>query len=138
MSTTPEIAALNRARDHWNAGDLDGYLKLYRDDVVLHGYAGVDPGFAAVKSFYQAFWTAFAGSRLVFLDCWSSADKVTCRFEVHGTHNGNFQGMPATGRDFVLPGITILRFVGEHCVERWSQADFLGLLQQLGAIPGPG
>jgi hypothetical protein len=36
-----------------------------------------------------------------------------------------------------LPGITILRFAGGRCVERWSQADFLYLLQQLGAFPAP-
>lgn len=61
-----------------------------------------------------------------------------CRFVVTGKHTGPFQGMPPTGKEFTLPGITILRFSGERCVERWSQADFLGLLQQLGALPALG
>jgi predicted ester cyclase len=47
-------------------------------------------------------------------------------------------GVPATGRDIALPGTTILRFEGSRAVERWSQADMLGLLVQLGAIPPPG
>jgi hypothetical protein len=37
-----------------------------------------------------------------------------------------------------MPGITILRFDAGRCVERWSQADFLGLLGQLGVLPGGG
>ena len=71
-----------------------------------------------------------------FEDVFATDDKVTCRFVVQGKHSGNFQGMPPTDRSFSLPGITILKFVGEQCVERWSQADFLSLLQQLGAMPG--
>jgi predicted ester cyclase len=135
MDTHPGITALTRAQERWNAGDLNGYLALYRSDVKVFGYAGVEPGFENLKRFYEGFWAAFPGSRLVFEDVFTSADKVTCRFIAHGKHTGNFQGMPPTQREFSLPGITILRFVGNQCVERWSQADFLSLLQQLGAIP---
>ena len=52
-----------------------------------------------------------------------------------GVHGGEFMGVPATGRPYELNGITILRFDGAQVVERWSSADFLGLLTQLGAIP---
>lgn len=129
------VALLSRARERWNAGDLDGYLELYRDDTVLHGYAGVEPGLESIKNFYVGFTSAFPGSQLVFEDVFASGDKVTCRFVVKGKHTGPFQGMPATGRSFELPGITILRFEGGKCVERWSQANFFSLLQQLGAFP---
>jgi predicted ester cyclase len=44
-------------------------------------------------------------------------------------------GIPATGRRVSVNGITILRFADGRCVERWSQTDFLGMLQQLGALP---
>ena len=37
-----------------------------------------------------------------------------------------------------LPGITILQFQDGKCVERWSNADMLGLLIQVGAVPPPG
>ena len=43
----------------------------------------------------------------------------------------------ATGVTIALPGITVLRFVGERCVERWSCADMLGVLVQIGAVPTP-
>ena len=133
--STIGIDALGRARDRWNAGDLDGYLTLYDSDAVLHGYIGVEPGLPSIRKFYQEFMTAFPGAQLVFEDLFASGDRVVCRFVVQGRHSGPFQGMPPTDKEFQMTGITILRFEGEKCVERWSQADFLGLLQQLGALP---
>jgi hypothetical protein len=51
---------------------------------------------------------------------------------------GTVRGLPPTGKRVTLPGITTLRFAGGRCVGRWSQSDFLGLLQQLGATPSGG
>lgn len=127
--------AVKRARDCWNRGDLSGYMQLYDPDVELHGYAGVERGLENVQRFYEEFWKAFPGSQLVFEDIISSEDKVVCRFVIEATHAGTFQGLPATGKKIAMPGLTILRFAEGKCVERWSQADALGLLVQLGALP---
>ena len=48
-----------------------------------------------------------------------------------------FMGVPASGTAIALPGITILRFHSDRVVERFSQADMLGLLIQVGAVPAP-
>jgi steroid delta-isomerase-like uncharacterized protein len=136
MSVQQNEAALAAAREDWNAGDLDGYLRLYAPEAVVHGYAGVESGIAGIRQFYEAFWAGFPGSQLVFEDVFSVEDRVACRFVVRATHAGTFQGIPATGTRVEVPGITILRFAGGRCVERWSQADFLGLLGQLGVLPG--
>lgn len=130
-------ASLERAIENWNEGNLAGYLELYDPGVVLHGYQGVEPGLEGVRRFYEAFWAAFPGSRITLEDVVSEGDKVACRFTLRATHGGEFNGIPATGREVSLPGITVLRFAGGKCVERWSQADFLGLMQQLGVIPAP-
>lgn len=135
MATDTNVRALEQARDRWNVGDLSGYLELYDPGIVLHGYAGVEPGIASVRGFYEGFHAAFPGSQLVFDDLLAVDDKVVCRFTLRGTHDGPFQGLPPTGRPVALAGITILRFVNGLCVERWSQADFFGLLIQLGALP---
>jgi predicted ester cyclase len=64
-------------------------------------------------------------------------DVLTWRFRFSGTHTGTFQGLPPSGRSFSIPGITILRFGAHRCVERWSVANFLGMMIQIGAIPAP-
>ena len=43
-------------------------------------------------------------------------------------------GVPASGTAITLPGITILHFRSGRVIERFSQADMLGLLR---AVPAP-
>ena len=131
------VAVVERAAQRWNAGDLDGYLEMYDQAAVLHGYPGVEPGFESIRTFYRAFFASFPASRLTFDEVIAHDDRIVVRFTLNGTHGGDFQGIPPTGRAITIPGITILRFAGGRCVERWSQADFLGLLGQLGAFPPP-
>lgn len=126
--------ALQHALESWNHGDLAQYLRLYSDDVVLHGYAGLEPGRANVRRFYEAWWQAFPASQLMVQDLIATDDKVACRFLIEGEHTGPFQGVPPSGRHISVSGFTILRFVDGQCVERWSLVDSLGLLTQIGAL----
>ena len=48
-----------------------------------------------------------------------------------------YESWNAGGTAIALPGITILHFRGDRVVERFSQADMLGLLIQVGAVPAP-
>jgi steroid delta-isomerase-like uncharacterized protein len=136
MNEEKNLSVLNQAIE--NFSDLENrenYFELYDANIVLHGYAGVEPGLASVKQFYQALWIAFPDSRLTIEDMFAKGDKVVCRFTMSATHQGEFMNVPATGKSINLPGITILRFVEGKCVERWSQANFLSVLQQIGALP---
>ena len=134
--TSPQDA-LAAALASWNAGDLDGYLALYDPSIRLHGYAPEPMSKDEVRGFYEAMFRAFDGPQLEFHEVlWDGAACAT-RFTMTGRHVGEFMGVPATGAEIVLPGITMLRFEGSRVVERFSQADMLGLLVQLGAVPAP-
>jgi len=136
MPEEQNIAVLEQARSAWNSGDLAGYLRVYAPEAAaLEGDPPSEE--APVRAFYQAFFDAFPGSQLIFEDVFAAGDKVVCRFIIYGAHGEPFQGIPATGKDVALPGITILRFEDGVCVERWSQVDFLGLLTQLGVLGSP-
>lgn len=125
---------LERAIASWNRGNLEQYLRLYSDDVVLHGYAGVEPGIANVRRFYEAWWKAFPASQLILEDAVVAGDRMACRFQITGIHGGPFQGIPPSGRPISVSGFTILNFSDGRCVERWSLIDSLGLLTQIGAL----
>jgi predicted ester cyclase len=135
MATAQE--ALTSAVDSWNAGDLDGYLKLYRDDIRLHGYSPEPMGKEEVRGFYEATFAGFGSPQLDFHEVLWDGDACTIRFTMTGRHVGEFLGVPATNTDVALPGITILHFEGDQVVERFSQADMLGFMVQVGAVPAP-
>ena len=126
--------ALERAIASWNRGDLSQYLRLYSDDIVVHGYANLGAGIANVRRFYEAWWEAFPASQLILEDVIAAGDRVACRFRITGAHGGPFQGIPPSGRPVSVSGFTILRFAAGVCVERWSLVDSLGLLTQIGAV----
>lgn len=131
-------AALAAAKTAWDAGDLDGYLEIYDDRIQLHLASDPPLDKDGVRAFYEGIWAAFGPAPpLEFHEVLWTGDTATVRFTMGGTHNGDFNGIPATGRTIALPGITTVRFDGDKIVERHSQADMLGLLVQLGAVPAP-
>ena len=61
----------------------------------------------------------------------------TERRRLQGTHRGEFQGIPPTGKQVTISAIGILRITSGRIAETWLNADFLGLMQQLGVVPAP-
>jgi predicted ester cyclase len=113
------------------------YFDLYSDDIVLHGYAGVDPGIESVKRYYQAFWSAFPDARVTVEDKVEQGDKMALRFLITGTHQGPILNVAPAGTPVSFAGMTILQFNSGKCVERWSITDSISLLVQLGVDPTP-
>jgi predicted ester cyclase len=135
MSPSANRRALEAALEHFNRpATRERYFELYDPGCTLHGYPGVEPGFASIEKFYREFWTAFPDARITLDDVVESGDKIACRFTCRGTHRGSFLGAPASGKPIEFGGLSILEFRAGRCVERWSQADFLTVLVQIGAI----
>ena len=80
---------------------------------------------------------AFPGSTLTIDEEISDGDRMALRFTQSGVHQGVFMGFPATGKTFSMVGQTILHFRDGKIVERWSTADMLSLLNQIGALQPP-
>jgi steroid delta-isomerase-like uncharacterized protein len=65
-------------------------------------------------------------------------DKVVTSGVFTGTHLGDFQGLPATGRSISIAVMHIDRISDGRVVEHWGQGDQAGMMQQLGIVPIPG
>lgn len=128
-------AAVKKAIDGFNnQSDRTGYFGLYDDNVILHGFPpGLPPGIAGLKAFYGGLWQAFPDCQLELSNVVTQGDRVATMYNFRATHKDEFMGVPATGKRVDVTGITILRFVGAKCVERWNVVDMLSLLQQIGA-----
>jgi predicted ester cyclase len=60
---------------------------------------------------------------------------VATRWTARGTHRGDFNGIPPTGRESTVTGITIDRVSNGQITESWTNWDTFGLLKQLGVVP---
>ena len=137
MTVEEMTQRLDEAIAAWNRGDLDAYLTLYDDSVRLHGYGPSPLDKAAVHGFYAGIFAGLPGSQIELVDVFGDGDRLVARFVQRGRHDGSLMGVPPTGRDVELNGITVMAFRGGRVVERWSVADMLGLLVQIGAVPAP-
>jgi steroid delta-isomerase-like uncharacterized protein len=92
---------------------------------------------AAWVGFLQGFAVAFPDAQIAIEGSVSEGDLVASRWTITGTHRGEFQGVLATGRQIVMPGVDFSRVVDGKIAEHWSQFDVVGVMQQLGAMPPP-
>ena len=88
-----------------------------------------------VKQFVSVVLQAFPDLHYTVEDLVAEGDKIVARLTLSGTQQGAFMGIPATGKHATISDIEIFRITNGKAVECWVQVDFLGLLQQLGAIP---
>ena len=87
--------------------------------------------------FMQAFTAAFPDAQITVEEDISEGSIVASRWTITGTHQGEFQGVPASGRRISVTGVDFSRVVDGRIAEHWAQFDLMALLQQIGAIPGP-
>jgi predicted ester cyclase len=64
-------------------------------------------------------------------------DRVVAYWSLEGTHHGELFGVPATGRPISATVVGLLRFDDGKLAEYRAMADFLPIMQQIGALPAP-
>ena len=139
MSIEENKALVRRFWEEWSKGNLGIVDELEASNCVSHG-PGVREirGPEGLKQLLATVLTALPDYHVTVEDMVAEGDKVVARLTETGTHQGDFQGIPPTGKWCTVSSINISRIVGGKIVETWSEADMLGLMQQLGVIPTPG
>ena len=137
MAQSENVAAIENAVAQMNAGNVDGYLELYADDLTVYGYPPGVEGKAGVTEFYRSFRKAIGDFELTIEDVISDGDKVAGRYRIRGKHADELMGVPASGNDIDVEGQSFFRFEDGRVVERWQSLDAVTLLTQIGALPAP-
>ena len=126
------------AEEVFSAGNVDVVDELVAENFVNHDPGAppdLPPGREGLKVLARFYKSAFPDAAVKVEDQIAEGDRVVTRYTARGTHQGEFAGMPATGKQVTGTGITIDRIEGGKIVESWNEFNQLGLLQQLGAIP---
>jgi len=129
--------SLRRLYELVNAGDVDGFGEMLADDFIEHEETpGLAPTKDGVMQFFRMYIAAFPDLRFTAEDVLVSGDKVVARARATGTHQGEFMGIPPTGKSVDVQLIDIIRFSDDGLArEHWGVFDAMTMMQQLGVIP---
>ena len=112
------------------------------DEIVAEDFVELDPlpgqrqGREGLKEVIGMLRAAFPDMHWVVEEMIAEGEKVVTRFTWTGTQQGTFMGMPATGRSVAVKGVVIDRIIGGMMTDSRILMDTMGMMQQLGAIPG--
>ncbi len=145
MSIEENKALARRLIEVYNRGNLTEILaavdELYAPDFVLHDPNLPFPGGIGSREDFKQFGTGFLAAlpgQYTIEDLVAEGEKVVLRYTYRGTHQGQWRGLPPTGKAVTFTGTVTYRIVNGKVVEAWQNADNLSVLQQLGLIPAQG
>jgi steroid delta-isomerase-like uncharacterized protein len=146
QSTSDQTTGNKEVSRRWievfNERDTAAQADVLGPDYVAHAPVSLEPApldSEAWERFLAGFVEGFPDLQLTVEDAVGEGDLVAQRVHFAGTHTGEFQGLPPTGRTVEFSGLELNRFVDGRVAEHWFQLDALSLLQQLGlvVVPGP-
>lgn len=116
-----------------NAGDLGRLLAVVAPDILIH-YAEMPEPLQGRETWQQGFELmkrAFPDLQGEIDDIVAARDKVALRLTLRGSHQGEFQGIPATGRAIRYVSHEFYRVADGLIAEEWICSDMVSLFRQL-------
>jgi steroid delta-isomerase-like uncharacterized protein len=110
--------------------------ELLADHFVAHTWPSTGDGKGDLKRAIERVSMGLADSRFTIEDMIAEGDRVAVRVTARATQVGEFMGLPPSGKTYAIGEIHIFRIQDGKVTEHWHQFDQLGLLRQLGAMPG--
>ena len=133
QNTTEEIKVIARRYvDVWNQHDPAALDTVFAATAVRHDPA---TGIESIRAIMQSLLTAFPDLLLTIDQELADEDCAILRWTATGTHNGDFQGIPPTGKPINVKGTSVYQCADGKMIAEHSIWDALGMLKQLGVIP---
>lgn len=122
-----------------DTGDWSAADEILTDDVVMHHPSSPEPvrGRDQVQEFLGQFRAGMPDLRLRVEDLAEGDEAVAVRWSARGTHEADLFGIPPTGRELRIHGISFFRFEDGRIAEDWIEENTFDVLQQLGVVPVP-
>ena len=140
MSKEDNLAATETFGKAANTGRFELFNEVVAPNCVDHDPApGQQAGPEGFRQFFTELRCAFPDLAIEVDHLVADDENVAFAYTMSGTQQGDFMGVPATGKKVSARGLQIGRFENGQLVERWGSSDELGILKQLGvdlAVPG--
>jgi len=120
----------------WNGADMKALEELTSTGFTyrLGGQPGRDR--SDLGAFVQLIHGAFPDWRVEVVAIIAEGNQVAVRWDGSVTHEGDFRGIPATGKRIRVSGINMYRIEDGKIAAEWEQMDSIGMLQQMGVVGG--
>lgn len=139
MSTDNKTVIRTFIEEVINQGRLERTDEFVIEDFVeLDPFPGQAPGREGLKAVILQMRSAFPDIHWAVDEMVAEGNKLVTRFTWTGTHQGEFLGVPATGRSVSIKGIVVDGLEGGKMVDSRMLLDVLGMMMQLGMTLGPG
>ena len=126
---------IQRFDNMFNIPDLSIADELFAPHFIAHFPLTPRMNLSNFKNFMQGFYAAFPDFRQEVHDSILTNARLVLRVTYYGTHQGDFMGIPATGREVTMHGISIFQIENGLIVENWTEIDVFGVVQQISAVP---
>jgi len=137
MTETNLETARRYAAEVWEADqpfDADVLRTFLSPRLVRHMSAIAEPlDMEGQVARLQGIKAAFPDVRITPRDFIADGDRVVARALFHGTHRGEFFGIPGTGAEVTVHLVDVMRFEDGKIVEQWGGPDVHDMLRQIGA-----
>lgn len=103
------------------------------DFEMIKGVAQPAPrGIDGTKELISSMRTSFPDLSATVDEQIAEGDKVVSLVTMSGTHEGEFMGIPATGKSFSIPGVSIWEVRGGRLISEQVNWDAMEMMKQLG------
>jgi steroid delta-isomerase-like uncharacterized protein len=138
---TSTKATFRRFVDVLNAGDpeliWEAIDELVEPDALIRTPLPIEAtGAQLAKEVFARLLRAYPDLHITIEDLIEEGDRVVSRNTVTGTHQGEYMGIPPTGKSVTYNEVIIARFAEGRIAETWGVVDVLAQMRQLGASPG--
>jgi steroid delta-isomerase-like uncharacterized protein len=119
-----------------NEGKEETIDELCAESFVEHDpLPGTSPDRQGIHDFVKQVRAAFPDIEMTADDILAEGDRLAVRSTMRGTHQGEFMGIPASGKKVEVSNYDFVRFENDQVVEHWGTIDSAALMEQIGAVP---
>ena len=137
MTTEQNKVLAERIPLELSKGNLGVLDEVVDPKAVDHAVPpGMPPTLESTKQILGMFRAAFPDLTYTIEFSVAEGDRVMQRVTARGTMKGDFMGMKATAKSATWTESHIVRIDNGKVVEHWANLDQVGMLQQLGLMPG--
>ena len=135
MSEINKALAKKWFEEVWNKSRREAIAEMLAPDAPLEEAGEVTVGPEGFYPFFDRMQATFSNVHVTIEDAIADGDKVCLRWTFTAKHTGDGLGLPPTGKQVKVTGISIVRIENGRLVHGWQNWDMLGMLAQIREEP---